>query len=280
MRRRVQGCSVREPLPAEPPRHSKVGRVWRASTVIVTLLFVGLVAGLVGLLVHHDWRQLAVGLPDLTVWGWLTISLWRPTEVTSISDGRMPTPNTDPGWPKNLIAVVRLLPGAILRPNRPPRGGNLLVAMRSVTLAFCAALLLFASTVGRLALQRNGLPNGPVWPWVAILVVLAAPNVMVDRVFSFRSLDCSSSEGVASAYRTLFLVRVAFAMLIPLYAFALSFTGPAWVYYPALAFALVRISYGVAPTRSLLARDQQRMQAKGCDRSLLDALTTSSAGHS
>jgi hypothetical protein len=274
----VSGCGVREPLPAEPPAQKKPGCLWRTSAVIVTLLFAGLVAGAVGLVVHQDWRQLAVGLPDLGVWGWLTISLWRPSDVTALSDGRLATPGTDPGWPKNLIVVVRLLPGAMLRPNRPPRPGNLLLALRSVTLAFCAALLLFASTIGRLALQQNGLPNGPVLPWLALLVLLAAPNLIVDRVLSFRSLDCSSSESVATAYRALFLVRIAFATSIALYGFVLSFIGPAWIYFPALVLALVRISTGVAPTRSLLARDQRRMHSKGCDRLLLDSLTASGVG--
>jgi hypothetical protein len=274
----VQGCGVREPFPAQPPSQRKLGALWRASAVIVTLLFVALVVGAVGLLVNHDWRQLAAGVPDLGVWGWLTVSLWRPSDVAAMSDGPMSTPGTDPGWPKNLIVVLRLLPGALLRPTRPPRRGNLLLALRSVTLVFSAALLLFAGVVGRLALQRDGLPNGPVLPWVPLLVLLAAPNVIVDRVLSFKNLDCTSSESVATAYRSLFMLRVAFAMSIALYGFALSFTGPAWIYYPALAVALVRMATGVAPTRSLLARDQLRMHSKGCDRSLIDSLTTSGVG--
>jgi len=248
------------------------------SAVVVTLLLVSLVAAAVGLVARHQWRQLAVGVPDVGAWAWLTVSLWRPSDVAAKSAGPAPAPGTDPGWPTNLITVVRLFPEALVRPNRPSGPGNLLLALRSVTLAFCATLLLLASTVARLALQHSGLPNGAVLPWVPLLVLLAAPNLIVDRVLSFRSLDCTSSESVATAYRTLFMLRIAFAMSIALYAFALSFIGPAWIYDPALAVALVRIGTGVAPTRSLLARDQRRLRAKGCDRSLLEALTTRSAG--
>ena len=119
----------------------------------------------------------------------------------------------------------------------------------------------------------NGLPNGPVVPWVPIVVVLAVPSLFADRLRSFADLDCSTPAKLAVGYRMQFMLRIVFAMTIALFVFAIAFIGgPASIFYPAAAVAFVRIWTGVAPTRSGLVRDQRRLDQKGIEVSLVGAL--------
>ena len=241
--------------------------------VVVTFFAVGLVAGAIVAGVHTEWRVLAEGLPDVALWVWWAVSLWRRDDRFVVAADRPSTSDADPGWPTNLVTVVKLLPRAFAWPGRRPTSGDVLSGLRAVTIAFSAVLILFAGVLSRIGGGPNGLPNGPVWPWVPIVVVLAVPNLFVDRLRSFADLDCSTPTKVASAYRAQFMLRIAFATTIALIAFTIAFVGgPAWIYYPAAAVALVRIWTGVAPTAAVLARDQRRLRSSGVEVPLVAAL--------
>ena len=158
-----------------------------------------------------------------------------------------------------------------------PVGGatsdDLLPGLRAVTIVLCASLVLFAGVLARLGGDPNGLPSGPIVPWVPILIFLAIPSLFVDRVSLATRVDCSSGAKLAAAYRTQFMLRITLATTIALIAFTIAFVGgPAWIYYPAAAVALVRIWTGVAPTAAVLARDQRRLRSSGVEVPLVGAL--------
>lgn len=235
------------------------GCIGRGVAVVVVALFLILCASAVNIAVHQRWGLLLAAAPDVALWGWLAFSLWgRPTSA--------PTTNADGGRPKNLVTVVRLLPRAFFRPSQQTRSGDALLGLRAAAIAFSVLLVEIASVLGRF----GWLPNGPVFPWVPLLVVFATPSLAVDSLTSTKALDCSSAAALANAYRRLFMLRLAFAGAIAFVAY--SFTvigGPAWIYYPAAVVTLIRIWTGVVPTR---ARDQKRLNAKGCDLLLTEVL--------
>jgi hypothetical protein len=240
---------------------------------VVSLLAVGGVAGAIAAGVDRHWRELAAGLPDLALWLWWTFSFWHRDGRFVVASDQSSTSDADLGWPTNLVTVVKLLPRGFAPLGARRSGGDLLLGLRAVTVAFSAALVLIAGVLARLSGTPNGLPNGPVWPWVPIVVVLAMPNLFVERMYAARRLDASTPSKLAAAYRAQFMLRLAYATTIALFAFTITFVGgPAWIYYPAVAVALVRIWTGVAPTAAVLARDQRRLQAKGIDMPLVGAL--------
>ena len=151
--------------------------------------------------------------------------------------------------------------------------------MRALTLVAAASVLLFAGEIGRLdQLPNDQFPNGPVVPWIPVLAGVAALSILGARLAPAKRLDCSSNAKLAVTYRTRFMLRVAFAMSIALYAFTFTFIGgPVWTYYPAAAVTLAVLWSTVAPTQAALGRDQRRLQVAGCELSLVAALTAPNA---
>lgn len=184
------------------------------------------------------------------------------------------TPAEDPGWASAIVVLVMLIPGARLLFMRRLRSGDPLVLLRSVFLSFSIALVLF----GVVLAVVGGLPNGPVVPWVPILIVLsAASTVGVDLVMR-KPLACASAGALAASYRTRFFLTIALTEFVALFAFVFTFIGgPAWIYDVGGAFAQVRFWTIVAPTRSALMRDQDTLNAQGCGLSLIAALRGHSA---
>jgi hypothetical protein len=175
-------------------------------------------------------------------------------------------PNEDPGWPRPLSLLVFMLPGG-LRSRVRRSDGDGLVLLRQVIVSFSVAIVLlgvvFPFVRGR---------SGPVLPWLAVLAVLAVAVTAIVWRFE-RPLDCSSQAALAGSYRTRFFLRVAFAETVALFAFVFAFIGgPGWIYYAGAAFTLIRFWTGIAPTRSVLAREQDALKTRGSDLSLIVAL--------
>jgi len=136
---------------------------------------------------------------------------------------------------------------------RPRQSSDSLLAMRGLVIASTAALVLFGNVLARLSL-----PSGPVLPWVPVVGFVAAADLFVDRA-QRRRLDWSSQRRFAETYRTAFFLHVALATSIALIAFAISFgIGPAWIYYPAAAIALLLLWSGFAIPKSRELDDLQR----------------------
>jgi F0F1-type ATP synthase membrane subunit c/vacuolar-type H+-ATPase subunit K len=171
----------------------------------------------------------------------------------------------DPGWPRLPNALLLLVPvlgqrGAASEPDG-------LLATRTVFLSFSVALVLFGVVLAFL-----DTPNGPVVPWLPLLIGIAIVSTVAER-FAERPLDPSSDAALAESYRTRFFIRIAFAEAVALFGFVFQFTGgPRWIYYPAGAFALLVFWTRAAPTRRALARDQARLTEEHAARSLVAAL--------
>jgi F0F1-type ATP synthase membrane subunit c/vacuolar-type H+-ATPase subunit K len=166
----------------------------------------------------------------------------------------------DPGWP-TIWTVMFPWPR-----RRATKDG--LISLRLVFLAFSLALVLFAF---ELALIDDA--DGPVAPWLPLLAVLAAFSIAATRVFVARPLDCSSEARLAQTYRTRFFVAIGLAESVALLGFVFAFIGgPRWIYDAGAAFSLFRFWTVAPPTRTRLARDQARLDASGCDLSLVAVL--------
>jgi F0F1-type ATP synthase membrane subunit c/vacuolar-type H+-ATPase subunit K len=175
-------------------------------------------------------------------------------------------PNDDPGWPWPLFLLF-LIPGAQQRYIRR-RSSDPIVALRASFLAFSGAFVVF----GVVLAVMGGLPNGPVVPWLPILIAIAAASVVVQRV-AHKPLDCSSDTALAGSYRSRFFVNIAVNEAVVLFGFVFTLIGgPAWIYLVGAAFSLDRLWTVVAPTQAALARDQEALNARGCTLSLVQAL--------
>jgi F0F1-type ATP synthase membrane subunit c/vacuolar-type H+-ATPase subunit K len=178
----------------------------------------------------------------------------------------------DPGWPSIRYVLLALIPGVGIQLAKRRRA-DALVALRSVFLSFSGALVLFGVVLAVL-----GLPNGPVMPWLPILVAYAAASVLAVRFF-VKPLDCSSPSKLAESYRTRFFLVIALSESVALFAFVFTFIGgPRWIYYVGGAFSIYRFWTVAPPTPSGIARDQARLEASGCELSLISALRGGPSG--
>jgi len=172
----------------------------------------------------------------------------------------------DPGWPPWSTILLVLIPGGLQLSRRKTRA-NALVTLRMVLLSFSAALVMFG-----VILPILGVPKGTVLPWLPLLIAGAFVSVLGVQ-FTVKPLDCSSATKLAESYRTRFFLVIAFSELVSLFAFVFVFVrGPLWIYYLGAAFALYRFWTAYPPTRAGIARDQERLDANGCELSLVAAL--------
>jgi hypothetical protein len=140
--------------------------------------------------------------------------------------------------------------------------------LRLLTATFAVTLGMFGVVIA----ATPNLANGPVFPWVPVVALIAIITVLPVRTTA-RPLDCSSPRALAVSYRTRFFLRVAFAVSPALCAFCIAYIGaPIWTYYATLAFSLFQLATAVLPTRASLARDQAKLDSAGCHLSLVDAL--------
>jgi hypothetical protein len=172
----------------------------------------------------------------------------------------------DPGWPRILSAFVFLVPGALQRQIRKPSVDGLFM-LRQAMEAFSASLVLFG-----VLLAFTSIPSGQPFVWLAVLAVIAIVSIVLTRRVE-RPLDCTSPTTLSGSYKTRFFLRVAFAEMVALFGFTFAFVGRSiWIYYAGAAFTLVRFWIGIAPTRTALAEDQQRLNERGCRFSLIASL--------
>jgi hypothetical protein len=166
----------------------------------------------------------------------------------------------DPGWPISPSLLLLLVPGAAARYMRRSAGKDGLVLLRTVFLTFSISVVL----IGVVIAVIGNLPNGPVVPWVPILVAVAVACVIGNRLTE-KPLDCSSPTALAASFRTRFFVRVAFAETVAMFAFVITFIGgPVWTYDAGAAFTRLRLWTVAAPTRRALAGDQAELDARRC----------------
>jgi len=248
-------------------------RVLAAFTrVVITILTIITVLGVVADMITAHWSRVPFSLVFAIVFVFLMSSTYRSTRRFASRETAPPTlvePRPieasagDPGWKPSLRVTLPFVPD---RSDEPARNG--LTVLRSVFLAFTGALVLIANLVA----TSTALPNGPVVPWIPILIAFAALTLVGARATD-RPLPCTSAQALAAAYRARFFLRVAFAESVALMAFTITFAGgPVWTYYVGLAFTFVRFATNVAPTRAAVARDQADLEARGCNLSLIAAL--------
>jgi hypothetical protein len=142
------------------------------------------------------------------------------------------------------------------------------VLLRSVFLSFSIALIAFAAVFA----VMPDLANGPVVPWVPLIIAFAMANIVGVHLVMRRPLDCASETALAMSYRSRYFTTISFNQSVALFAFVFTFLGgPAWLYDAAAVFILIRF-WTSAPTRSALQRDQDELNAQGCELSLIAAL--------
>jgi hypothetical protein len=228
-------------------------------TAFCLFIALGNVASLVVALFTQRWKTIPASLVFAVVFGLIAFSRLRPA--------KSPDPaRSDPGW---LASFRGYTPFSflVLFGRREPMGG--LAGLRALFTSFAVAIVLF----GVVLTTIPGLPNGPVVPWFPILAVIAMLMLVGERSLE-RPLLCDSPGALLGSYRTRFFLRIAFAESVALFGFTMTFAGgPAWIYYPAAAFTLIRFATHVAPTRAVFARDQAELDAQGCGLSLVDTLT-------
>jgi F0F1-type ATP synthase membrane subunit c/vacuolar-type H+-ATPase subunit K len=179
----------------------------------------------------------------------------------------------DPGWREAIRgAWLFIIPfGLTLRLKRMDRdGADGLVALRSIFLAFCSAIVLFA-----LVLTFLNPPAPDLGPsvWVTLgLVGYGLVGIFIVTPRIERPLACDSDVVLAGTYRTRFFIRIAIAESVSLFGFVAVFlVGPAWVYYGAGAVTLMGFAR-YAPSAGNLIRDQAELLSRGCERPLIGAL--------
>lgn len=176
----------------------------------------------------------------------------------------------DPGWPIGKELLFALIPGGgFFARRRAAKIPNGLIALRQVFMSFCIALVLFGVVLVFLwPSQSKEAPS----PGLALgLIAVGLLSGVAGRVAETR-LDCADDLQLAVSYRTRFFLRIAFSESAALFGFVGFFIASVWWVYPfGAAIAFVRFARA-APTRSNLRRDQERLNDRGCFRSLVTAL--------
>jgi hypothetical protein len=173
----------------------------------------------------------------------------------------------DPGWNLGWRSPILFVPGVLQYRVRHAAGDGL-VLLRDVFVSFVGSLVLFGVILTFVVAGRQ---YGSPWPWVVAILAIGVISSIVSNVVA-RPLDCSGDLKLAGSYRTRFYTRMAFAEIPAMFAFVFAFTnGPAWLYYLGAVITLVRMAMA-APTPTAIRRDQDALDARGCERSLVAAL--------
>jgi hypothetical protein len=175
----------------------------------------------------------------------------------------------DPGWPRTIEVLLMLVPGAQFWNLRRQRAGDPLVLLRATFLSFSISLIAFGIVLAAI----GGLPNGPVVPWVPILIALVVTSIVGVHLVMRKPLTCDSEAALATSYRKRFFATIAMTEFVALFAFVFTFIGGlAWIYDAGGTFTLIRFWTTSAPTRSALMRDQDALNDHGCGLSLIAAI--------
>lgn len=195
----------------------------------------------------------------------------RHVPVVGVQDVMM---NQDPGWdlsPRSLLGS--LTPFRAMR-SRHAAGDTVLAVLRNLFVSFCVAIVLISVTV--IILGDLVEEDEPVGLSVVIVAGVGLASLIAGRSFR-RHLDGSADAALVTSYRNRFFLRLAVSEAAALAAFVVAISlGPWWVYFIGVLFTIVGFAH-LAPTQRNLERDQNDLRAKGCHRSLMQALNSASA---
>ncbi len=184
------------------------------------------------------------------------------------------TSNANPGWsPALRKAGSILLFFGLFRP-RPADG---LTLLRTVFLAFIAALLLYLYVLSFIVAEATKPASAPGWVFAVIAIEGMLSLAVGDRLRR-RALRTTSLTRLASSYATRMYIGLASAETPALLGFAFSFiTRSIWTYAVGMAIGLVGLGLA-APTSVDIGRQQQKIAAEGSPLSLLEALLAPPSG--
>ena len=145
------------------------------------------------------------------------------------------------------------------------------MAIRVIFSSFVAGVVLFG-IVALVAVATS--KTKPTHPSVAFpLIVLGVAVVLLVLARTVKApLDTSGEEALSSTYRARFVIRAALVEGATLFGIVGFLRTAQWWMVPAVALIGVVGFVGVAPTARALAREQERLEAKGCSLSLTAAL--------
>ena len=193
---------------------------------------------------------------------------------TSVCKGEdvISEPSEDPGWgrPRD-IALALVAPRIAVRRGQ----STTLAGLRVLFLAFSLALVLTSFVVVPVldagAESEDGLD--PTVAAAAVIVIGLALQVM-SQLFSRRARfgSCGSPAQLAGLFRSLFMLRIAFAEMSALLGFVAFFLSGSVIPY-AVGVAWTAVGFvRIAPTRRHLERLQDEIALQGCPHQLLVAL--------
>jgi hypothetical protein len=179
------------------------------------------------------------------------------------------SPVSDPGWSGVWRDAARgLIPGFGARRTQRVPG---IRAMRSVFVSFVVAGVLYGVILAFIDLGKStGSPSST--QCIAIVCGIGIGSIGAVALFRNRPLDVSSADALASSYRRNLFLKVTFAQVPGLTAFALTFLSASHAVYPVgLAWSLLAFALG-APTRADVERRQSQIRVSGSPLDLLEAL--------
>jgi hypothetical protein len=178
----------------------------------------------------------------------------------------------DPGWRLDWRAMTPYLQ---LHPMMRMRTrGEQLMILRSFFVSFLISLGFF----GLLILQTLPFGGSTRATWAVGLFAIAVACGIVQRAFARRVPRCDSDRELSDWYRSQAFGRIAAAFSTPLFAFCAALqTNTGWLFFAGVLFA-IPLFISAAPTREALVREQERLDAAGCDRSLVAALRRPRSG--
>ena len=151
--------------------------------------------------------------------------------------------------------------------------GNLLVSLRRLFISFPIAIVAIGAVV---VILGDAKTPGPTARSIGVVVAVGVTS-LVAQAFVQRTLDVTSPATLAESYRKRFFLRLALSDAVALIAFVVFISwGPQWVYAIGAAFTFIGFAR-MAPTRSNLQREQDRLSLSGNQVSLTEALSSQSA---
>ena len=193
-------------------------------------------------------------------------------------DVRAATDDTDDdlSWKITPRALLFLVPGYITFSNRRASGPRRpLNSLRQITLAFSFSMILVGVV---LIFVAHADDPSTMTPWLVIASVVTVASLAAIEVVSRRSLDCTDETTLIQSFNSRFFARLAFADVIALVAFVASLSTDRWwfywIFFPFALFGLL----SHAPTRGQVERDQEQLNADGCNLSLVRVLLRGVAG--
>lgn len=186
----------------------------------------------------------------------------------------------DPGWPWARRKVSGSPLGDSTDPpdgRRPPVPGAALMAIRVIFSAFVTGVVLFGIVT---VVAVSGQKTKPAAQSLAFpLIVLGISAVMVLVALKIKiKLDCSSEESLSSTYRGRFVIRAAIAEGAALLGIVGFLAAAQWWMVPVVMIIGAVGFASTAPTTGSIRREQERLQAAGCQYSLMAALNGSPVG--